>query len=48
MSAAIQMTKQDLSESKKEEVLKAVEERLLDLLLPSNPVKKEEESTATN
>ncbi len=46
MSAAIQMTKQDLSESKKEEVSKAVEERLLDLLLPSNPVKKEEESTA--
>ncbi len=48
MSAAIQMTKQDLSESKKEEVLKAVKSDSLDLLLPSNPVKKEEESYRTN
>lgn len=45
MSASIQITKQDLAESRKEEVEKAVEERLLDLLLPSTNAKKDESST---
>ena len=45
MSASIQITKHDLAERKKEEVDKAVVERLLDLLLPSTPNKKDESST---
>ncbi len=45
MSASIQITKNDLAESRKEEVEKAVVERLLDLLLPTTPNKKDESST---
>lgn len=46
MSASIQITKQDLAMSREEEVEKAVEERLLDLLLPSTNTKKDEISTS--
>ena len=47
MSASIQITKQDLAESQKEAVEKAVEERLLDLLLPSTPTSKKDETSTS-
>ncbi|NCB01793.1 MAG: ATP-dependent protease ATPase subunit HslU [Spirochaetia bacterium] len=46
MSASIQMTKQDLAESRKDQVEKAVQERLLDLLLPTTPTKKDDSSNS--
>ena len=46
MATSIQITKNTLAEEKKEAVEKIVEERLLDLLLPPTPSKKDDSTTS--